>query len=125
MKYSSHLYARALGEVLDVAPSERYDEILGRFLMVLKKNGDHGKLKVISALLRDRMIKKNGGRHILLEFARQPSPEQIANTAKSFSERDSIDIQIRPERVAGVRIVINGEEELDNTLERKLQKIFR
>ena len=43
----------------------------------------------------------------------------------NFPEKDYIDFKINPELVAGMRVTVDGEEELDNTLNQKLKNLFR
>ena len=41
-----------------------------------------------------------------------------------LNPKDKVEEQILPELVAGVRITVNDERELDMSLKRKLQKLF-
>lgn len=124
MKYSPRLYARAFVETVAAAPGEKQGRLLVRFLQVIKKNGDWPLRKKIFRQTRKLMIKKAGGRIITLEFAREVSKEPVEKLQNSFSAKDYIETTVRPELLAGVRILIDEDRELDFTLKKKLRKLF-
>lgn len=124
MRYSPETYAEALIGAVDKIPGSAQNTTLKRFLEVVKKNGDWSGLKKILAATRTMLVKKAGGRVINLEFARGVSEETISKFSKAFSQKDHIEIAVNPRLVAGMRITIDGEKELDNSLQRKLTKLF-
>ena len=60
-----------------------------------------------------------------IETAREMSDSQNELLKHKFSNKDHVEFKINPELVAGVRITVNGEEELNNSLQNKLNKLFK
>ena len=112
MKYAPHIYARAF---LEVKPDPE------KFLSVVLKNGDYERLDKIVEAIEMREVQAHGGRIVELEFAR------ISELAKKFkfSSHDRVHTKINPSLVAGVRVTVDGEQELDVSLQRKLNKLFQ
>lgn len=123
MKYPARLYARALVLTLAERPAEE-KRILERFVGVVRKNGDWSRIEKIVAAAEELMVRQAGGRMVKLEFARTVPEETISQFRSAFGERDRVRVSLNPRLVAGVRISIDGEKELDNSLERKLSKLF-
>jgi F0F1-type ATP synthase delta subunit len=124
MKYSPEIYGRAFMETVYAAPQEKQERLIWQFLDVVRKNGDFTQIKKIFAAIQALIIKKNGGRIISLEFARNVSQALLEKFQNNFSSKDHIEISFRPELIAGVRVLINGEDELDLTMRRKLKELF-
>ena|SRR3989338_3990644 len=111
MKYSPAVYAKAFWEVRPDAE---------RFLNVVHKNGDFSRVDKIVAALEAIATHEQGGRMINLEFARET---ELAEKFK-FKSHDHVRVAINPALVAGVRITIDGEQELDQSLQRKLNTLW-
>ena len=105
MKYKAKEYAMA------IAQAKKFN--LQKFLRLLEKNGDTKKMKEIVAL-----VEKMKYRKVVIETAR------TVKTNWRFGKHDKIEEKISPELLAGVRITINGETQLDFSLKNKLDKIF-
>lgn len=125
MKYSREIYAKALIEAVEETPQGKKDEVIKRFLEILKKNGDLKRVDKIISLVSKYLTKKSGNRHIEIEIARELPAGLIKEISKNFGKKDQIEISINPQLVAGTRITIDGERELDNSLARKLHKLFK
>ncbi len=123
MKYSANIYARALVAALDDRPEEAA-KIKDRFLAVLKKAGDSRGLQAIVTEAEKLLVKKNGGRKIIIESPRPLSSKNLEALQHSFSSKDRIETVLTPSLVAGVRVTIDGEWTIDATLKGKLQKLF-
>jgi len=123
MKYGVHIYARAFADVIAKQP-EQYSESFQRFVLILKKNGDAGAAKKILSKAREFLIRKSGGRRVVLESARPLSEGDLAKLREEFSPRDLIETSVNPEILGGVKIMIDDEQIIDATLSRKLKKIF-
>lgn len=124
MKYSPELYAKAFFEAARAVPEKKQGEIISRFLQVIRKNGDWPLIKKIFRQVCSLVIRARGGRMIVLEFARDLSKELVNKLQNSFSKQDYVEKAIRPELIAGVRILIDYEKELDLTVQRKLRNLF-
>jgi len=118
------MYAEALIGAVDKIPGSAQNMTLKRFLGVVRKNGDWSGLRKILVATRMMLARKAGGRVVNLEFARGVSDGTISKFSKAFSHKDHVEVEINPRLVAGMRITIDGEKELDNSLQRKLTKLF-
>lgn len=124
MKYSSELYAKAFMEVVSKASKEKQGKMVSRFLNIVRKNGDYPLIKKIFNQIQEALIRAKGGRMVILESARQISPELMEKLKNRFSVRDRVEQVIRPDLAAGLRVLVDGEKEIDFTLKRKLRKLF-
>lgn len=123
MRYSPASYAQALSKSLERSKEEK--TLLVNFLKVIKKNGDQKILPKILEAFKKIEIKKKGGSHVKIEFAREPLEAQRTSIIKKFKSEDWIETSLNPALVAGVRVTIDGEREIDNSLSRKLHKLFK
>ncbi len=105
MKHKAKEYAKALVDV------KKFN--LKNFLRVLEKNGDRKKLKEIVALAERMMYRK-----IMIETARR------VKVVWPKKKNDLIEEKINPDLIAGVKITVNGEKQLDFSLKNKVEKIF-
>lgn len=121
MKYKSKIYAKALMNILMDKAVDK-DEVVKRFLKLLEKNGDLKKTKEIVALAEKLFVKKTGIKKIVLETARSIKIKNLLNNI--FGPNDLIVEKINPEIVAGVKIIVDDEQQLDFSLQSKLNQIF-
>jgi len=125
MKYKPKFYAKAFAMVISESDSKRdKDELVGNFISLIQKNGDSNQLKKIFALTEIEVRKASGIRKVVCELARvqKKSAKEIL---KDFLEpTDILETRINPRLKAGMRIVVDDTEQLDNSLERKLQTLF-
>ncbi|TSC82691.1 MAG: hypothetical protein G01um101420_214 [Parcubacteria group bacterium Gr01-1014_20] len=122
MKYSPKDYALALSKSLEKSKDEKH--LISNFLRVIRKNGDQRKFPKILEAFKKTETKKNGGSHIKVEFARETKEGQIKSITKQFSPKDWVETSLNPSLIAGVRVTFDGERELDNSLSRKIHKLF-
>ena len=112
-------YAQALVEIMQ----EKKDDakIVASFLAFVKKNGDEKKLREILKLAESLYFKKTGFKKVVIETARK------ADTAKLEKELikagDRAEKKINKDLIAGVKVVINGERQLDYSFANKLKEI--
>lgn len=125
MKYSPQTYAEALESVLATTPAGEEDQVLKDFAAVIKKHGDQGSGEHIAHAFEALSVRKDGGRMVILETARVLPDLELDKLKKSFGPKDRLTIKQNPELVAGVRIIIDSERELDMTMAGKLEKMFR
>jgi F0F1-type ATP synthase delta subunit len=124
MKYNPKIYAISLFEALESASQENQDKIIKNFLKVVKKYGDSKKLKDILDEFTDLVVKKTGGKNIKVELARHVSDETMLKIKNSFNPKDFVNFIVNPSLIAGVRILVDGNKELDSTIVGKVKKIL-
>ena len=120
MRYSVNNYVSAFVQTVKTAPHGA----VGGLVKLLKKTGDIKHSKKIVEAVHKKLVNEKGGKWVNIEVARDSALKKETFYHK-FSEKDHVDFQINPELVAGVRITVNGEEELNNSLQNKLSKLFK
>lgn len=120
-KYKSKIYAQALADaVFDKKTEEK--KIIANFLIILEKNRDLKKANEIISLTEELILKKTGNKKIALETARKIDIRNFIN--KFTNNGDIIEEKINPELIAGIKIIINNDKQLDFSLQKKLQGMF-
>ena len=125
MKYSPTLYATALYKVLEDNRAGEHKQIFQNFLKTVKKNGDQSRIDNIVSSFETMVVHGSGGHVINIETARELASDLDRSITKLFSERDIQRRKINSKLVAGIRIEMDGEKELDLSLATKLRKIFK
>lgn len=121
MRYSVDNYAKAFMQaVKNVPPGQAVDG----FIKLLKKTGDIKQSKKILEAVYRKLVHEKNGKWVNIETAREIVETKMALLKHKFSEKDHVDVQVNLELIAGVRITVNGEEELDISLRGKLNKLF-
>lgn len=123
MKYSPLLYARALFECLEDQPKDQ-EGTIRRFRAYLMRNGDARLIGKILKAVERLAVHARGGRMVVVESARALPEKTVAALRAAFGKEDHLETAIRPELIAGVKMVIDGEWAIDATMKRKLQKLF-
>lgn len=122
MKYKARIYADAL---VSAALDEKIDDkkLVVNFLKLLGKNQDFKKAKEIIFLTETLLLKKTGNKKVIIETARKI---EAKNIVKSFIKKgDIVQKKITPGIVAGIKLTVNGEKQLDYSLQKKLNEIFK
>jgi len=121
MKYSVNNYVNAF--IPAIKKTSQGQTIVG-FMNLLQKTGDIKHSKKIIEAIHKKMVNEKGGKWVNIEVARNSTLKK--ETFKhQFSEKDHLNFNINPELIAGVRITVNTEEELNNSLWGKLSKLFK
>lgn len=126
MSIAPLLYAHAFLKALKSAKRGEEETLIARFLTLVRKNGDWGRRKEIAAAC-ERLWRREHGRPLaLIEFARTPTQE-LRHRVERLIEGLRSDMQeaVNPSLIAGVRITLNDEEQLDGSLKRILRKLFQ
>ena len=124
MKYSINNYVQAFTESL----KESFDDhgsVAAHFIKLLEKTGDIRYSKKIINAIHKKLVNSKGGKWVTIETAREFTEARLKSLKDNFSDKDHVDLKINPELVAGVRITLNEDEELNNSLQNKLNKLFR
>ncbi len=123
MKYTLSMYAQAFVAVTEEKKASP-DRVLKGLLQALKRQGD---MRLGDAVVREvhkTLVHAKGGRLVRVETARV-LPKSLAQSIRdAFEPEDDISFAERPELVAGIRIVMDDELELDGSLRRKLNSMF-
>lgn len=123
MRYSAKEYAKALAGIIVSPPARKNtNQVAKAFLQILRKNKDLKKVKEILALAEMLALKKKGSRKIIIETARSIG---IKNLRGSFAKQgDAMEEKINPKMIAGVKITVNHEIQIDFSLKKKLEEMF-
>lgn len=113
MKHKASVYAKALA----IADPKKFK--MESFLRLLEKNGDAKKLKEVIALAEKMLLAKNGNKKIVIETAR-PLKKKIAIAKKG----DVVEEKISPGLIAGMKVIVDGERQLDFSMKNILDNIF-
>ena len=107
----------------NINDSGKTAELLNAFVSSeVFRGGGVGK-KIFEAIHK-KLVNQKGGKWISVETARESaSAEKLLKT--KFSAKDHVEYSINQDLVAGTRITVNGEEELNNSLQSKLNKLFK
>ncbi len=116
-KYKIKDYAMALA---DTKASGK--DAVERFLQLLQKNGQLKNAKKIIELAQNYSLVKRGNKKIMLETARKTDMKSALKNL--LKDGDAVEEKISPELIAGVKVIINGEKQLDFSLKNKLENIF-
>ncbi|MDP3696485.1 MAG: F0F1 ATP synthase subunit delta [Candidatus Taylorbacteria bacterium] len=124
MKYSINNYVNAFAETVGKVPQEK---IVDNFIKLLKKTGDIKHSKKILEAIHKKLVNEKGGKWVNIEVARDSALKKSSTffIKKVLDEKDHVDFKINHELVAGVRIMVDGESELNNSLQNKLNKLFK
>ena len=119
MRYTSKKYAEALVSALSGKTEDK--TAAANFLKLLQKNQDMKKATEILVLAEKLLLEKSGNKKVVLETARKTNTKDFE---KSFIKKgDIVQEKINPALVAGVKIIVDGNRQLDLSLLSKLNKI--
>lgn len=125
MKYTPATYAKAFTAAALAEASADKIGLVNNFVSVLKRTGDIRYGDEIMRAVEVGWVRSQGGRDVRLETA-QPMSERLQKEVHAkFTNKDLVQETVNPALIAGIRIVINGERELDGSMRRKVQKLFR
>lgn len=116
------LYALALAEIALAGKADKRSA--DNFLALVKKNGLEKKAKEIIVLAEDIILQKQGKRKIIFETARRLTHENRAELKKFVKEGDVVKEKVNHELIAGVKIVVDGNKQMDMSMQKKLNNIF-
>lgn len=124
MKHKPIDYARAFAKAASKKlTKEAQTELVRRFVALVIRNHDTFQFKKILTAAEQILREISGQRKIVIETAREQAGLK-SRFEKMLRPDDIVQIKITPELIAGVRITINDELVFENTVRRKLNKIF-
>jgi len=125
MRYSVRDYATALAEVAERSSKNEVEGVVDRFVALLERTGDVSALPKIVRAAGKILRLRTGGKEILIESARPLTGRARAAFKKLAGPKDGFEEKLNPALVAGIRVTVNGERQLDASLKRKLGKLFQ
>ena len=125
MRYSIRQYAEAMLLALEDKNKQERREVTGRFLAVLRKKRDWGKLAQIVRALELLYLKKAGFHKVILESAAPAGGKIRLEVKKILGKKIFLEERVNPELMAGIRILVDEELFIDASAKRRLDAIFK
>src|SRR3989344_6299195 len=122
MKHSAKKYAKALADTLS---EKKVDEskISANFLKLLERNRDTKYADEIILLAEDLLLKKTGNKRIVLETARAMNNREALGAF--VKKKKILEEKLNSNIITGGKIIVDGQKQLDFSLQNKLQKVFK
>lgn len=124
MRYAIRQYAEALLGALENKSGRGRSETIRRFLFVMRKNKDWSKLGRILREVERQSLRRQGMQKIEVESAAPLSNELRKEIEKILGKKLVLEERIRPEFLAGVKILIDDEILIDASAKRGLDLLF-
>ncbi len=123
-KISIHNYAEAFLKMLQ-KPGANADEVLKRFIVMIKRRNDWPRRNEILSAVEAKWRATLGRSLLTIESARTLTSAQRESLIRRWSkEKFDMKEKINPTLIAGVKLIVNGERQLDGSLNRKLRDMF-
>jgi F0F1-type ATP synthase delta subunit len=122
VKYQPRHYAIAFREALE--SGVEYRTAKENLLAALGRKGDRHRFAQVVREIERFEAREVGGRMVTIEFAREMSDKKTRELTKAFAPKDRVTTQIRPELIAGARVMIDDERELDLSLRGRMRALF-
>jgi F0F1-type ATP synthase delta subunit len=124
MKYKTKDYAKALAQIISESKNLNEKKVIQGFLKLLEKQGDLNRAKEIINYTEALLAKKNGKKIVTFQTARKMSPNQREQFSKFIKKGDIVQEKIVPELIAGIRIIVDGEKQLDQSFAKKINSLI-
>ena len=122
---SPSLYAKSFVEAAEGKRGGELEAAVERFLAIVHRNGDGKKLKNIFEECEKAARQRQGRSLLTIEAARKLPEHSLASLKKTFATaKTDVEESVNPELVAGVRLTMDGERQLDGSLLHVLNEIF-
>ncbi len=123
-KIPIHNYAEAFLKTLQ-KPGINSDEVLKRLIATIKRRNDWPRRNEILSAVEAEWRAARGRSLLTIESARTLTSAQRESLIKRWSnEKFDMREKINPALIAGVKLIVNGEHQLDGSLDRKLRDMF-
>ena len=120
---SPFFYAKAFRKALDEGKVSE-EKLVHNLSHVVGQRGQMAQWPRIVGRVSEELVHYHKGRWIRVETPRPLTNAQRKKIEGAFSKKDYIEEHVRSELVAGLRILVDGEQEFDGSLKRKLDMIF-
>lgn len=125
MAYTPKQYAESFVGAVTRAQGKDVDVAIQRFIALMRKNSDWSRRKKIVERIEDEWRKKEGRSLATIVSARPLTVGDRQKIRERFPEdRYDLKEEVRPEIMAGVRIEIDRESQIDATLAGIFKKMF-
>ncbi|MBI4086581.1 F0F1 ATP synthase subunit delta [Candidatus Kaiserbacteria bacterium] len=125
MKYKAAQYAEALvGSIVDAEPEVARTRIRA-FAALLRRHRMLGKAESIMRVVERRLASRAGAVRVTLETPESAAPALQKQVSDVFDGKAWIEEKVRPELLAGVRILVDDETLVDASAKRRLAQMFR
>jgi F0F1-type ATP synthase delta subunit len=122
--YPAGQWAKAYVELVQEASSvNEKEEVTQAFLERIHTLPPSTRKDILGEIQR-QYVQAEGGRGVVIELARPLSKKIVQHLEQAFTKKDMVTFRENSELMAGVRVTINGEQELDMSLKRKLDTLF-
>lgn len=119
-------YARALAELAaEKLPPAEEKKVVERFMQLLTEKGLAGQAGSIASLAEEYLLESQGHHTVVLETAREMTPAQRKSALRFAGPQDRVQEKVTPELLAGIRITIDGKQQLDYSARRKIDTMFQ
>jgi len=125
MRPTPTLFAKAFLAVIGETPEKKQATIVKNLVRSASKYGGEGYLRQISGEVLRLYRKERDIKKIMLYSARPLTKKLRLTLTKPFNKSDEVAEKIDTELIAGVKIIIDDELSLDNTMKRKLEVLFK
>lgn len=125
MKYKPAQYAEALVRSLAGAEPEIARTRIRAFVALLRGHRMLGKAESIVRIAERRLAREAGVSRVTLEIPDPASDALQKEVGEVFGGKAWIEEKVRPELLAGVRILVDDETLVDASAKRRLAQIFR
>lgn len=120
---SPFFYAKAFRKALDEGNVSQ-EELVRNLSRVVGQRRQTALWPRIARRVSEELVHHHDGRWITVETPRLLTDVQRKKIEEAFSKKDYVEERVRPDLIAGMRIVIDEEREFDGSLKRKLDTIF-
>lgn len=124
MKYNISQYASAFVAALEDKSTHERADMIRRFLSVVRKNKDWPRIGRILQEVERQSLRKQGMRKVGVESTASLSHEWRKEIEKVFGKKLVLEEKIKPELLAGVKILVDGELLIDASAKRRLDLTF-
>ena len=104
-------------------PKAKDEELIDKFFKLLQKKGQLKDARRIIELAEGYYLEKKGNKKITLETARKLSSKDFLKDFKK--EGDIVEEKINSDLVAGIKVIVNKNNQLDFSLQKSLNEVFK
>lgn len=124
MRYTTKHYAAALLAALKGKPPAKKKEVIRRFLFLLRKRGVWPRRQAILRAVERRRLSEVGLQKVSVEAPAAISPALRREIGKRVGGKVLWEESVRPELLAGVKILVNEELLVDASAKSRLERMF-
>jgi len=124
MTLAASQYAAVLVSSLDKKPEMERVKIIRRFLLLLRKNRDLGRLHLILRKFERLWFSRKGLRKVAVASAAPLDSRTRSDIGRIFGKKLVVEEEVKPNLLAGIRLLIDDETLIDASASRRLNQLF-